>query len=634
MSKKKQPKAAPKITSDLPLTMAEAGITADQAHAAGIEVRDDGTIVNGHMRARTLGLLGNTRAIGEAMNVPIGSLLFGQDHPGLASNVRQTGRDDNLMELTRSIIAEGLLQPLLVWSDTDTDDGNYYVVDGGRRLKAIHTIREAGGTTILSSVPVLLFKGGTAADALAKSLAANITQLPLHPVDQFEAFATVKEKAHGEGRDPLAAISERYGVTPLVAERRLRLGTLAACVREAWRAGEIEQHVAMAFTLLTDIDAQAALFARLKKRGLLHSNWAVRKEIVGEDHTIHRVLKFVGAEAYEAAGGVRIRDLFAEEDGAGDGVSDRTLLHKLASDKIDEQVEDIKLEGWAWVERADAMPSAWSYSWAKLPIGKKVPTEEQKKKSGVVVGTDMNGEWAITYGVMKPAAARAAKKATAKASGKPEKETAPEISRDMQTALTNMATAGLAKALALQADVCLAALVAGMTVNGDGPIRAQATGMERRLAGQDDIDAEFAETFRPIVKGGKANAMKGVATIASGALDLLMSGDPLPLQERNAAAIVNALHTKAVNKALRENFRAADYFKGVSKHFCRAAIVEALGLETFGRVSSSSKDDIAIFAIANVPKTGWLPPELRIFGYDGPGERPKLIKATPKKRKK
>ena len=56
---------------------------------------------------------------------------------------------------------------------------------------------------------------------------------------------------------------------------------------------------------------------------------------------------FVGAKAYEEAGGVVIRDLF---DAKGGGFfADAELLNRLVSDKLQRHAEKVAAEGWRWV---------------------------------------------------------------------------------------------------------------------------------------------------------------------------------------------------------------------------------------------------------------------------------------------
>ena len=67
---------------------------------------------------------------------------------------------------------------------------------------------------------------------------------------------------------------------------------------------------------------------------------------------------FVGAEAYQAAGGIILRDLFDEDDGGW--LQDVPLLERLTAEKLSTEAEDIRArEGWGWVEAAVDFP--WNY---------------------------------------------------------------------------------------------------------------------------------------------------------------------------------------------------------------------------------------------------------------------------------
>ncbi len=63
-----------------------------------------------------------------------------------------------------------------------------------------------------------------------------------------------------------------------------------------------------------------------------------------------RRARFVGLDAYEAAGGVVLRDLF-EEDGGG-WLQDVALLDRLSTEKLAAEAKKIASEGWKWIEVA------------------------------------------------------------------------------------------------------------------------------------------------------------------------------------------------------------------------------------------------------------------------------------------
>ena len=60
--------------------------------------------------------------------------------------------------------------------------------------------------------------------------------------------------------------------------------------------------------------------------------------------------QLVGIDAYEAAGGTIIRDLFQQDDGGW--LQDPVLLDRLVAEKLEREAEAVQAEGWKWVEVA------------------------------------------------------------------------------------------------------------------------------------------------------------------------------------------------------------------------------------------------------------------------------------------
>jgi ParB family chromosome partitioning protein len=63
---------------------------------------------------------------------------------------------------------------------------------------------------------------------------------------------------------------------------------------------------------------------------------------------------FVGLDAYEAAGGIVTRDLFAEDEGGW--LETVGLLDRLLTEKLKTGAETIAAEGWKWIEAAVDFP--------------------------------------------------------------------------------------------------------------------------------------------------------------------------------------------------------------------------------------------------------------------------------------
>ncbi|WP_454872522.1 ParB N-terminal domain-containing protein [Paraburkholderia xenovorans] len=266
--------------------------------------------------------------------VPLGQLL--PRHSKL--NVRKTARRLSIPELAASISRVGLLQNLIV---VLAEDGEHYeVVAGDRRLTALKLLAKKKRIAADHDVPCLLVVD---ASARTVSLAENLLREAMHPADQFEAFAALVK----EGR-PVEDIAADFGVSPLVVQRRLKLANVSPRLMADYRGGDVTLEQLMALTITDDHGAQEAAFydAPHWQRG----SAALRERLIAREiSAAHPLARFVGLDAYEAAGGQVIRDLFAEDD-SGVYLADSPLLGQLAQGKLDALAIDLRAEGWAWVE--------------------------------------------------------------------------------------------------------------------------------------------------------------------------------------------------------------------------------------------------------------------------------------------
>lgn len=562
----------------------------------------------------------------QLLHVAIADLHYGQDHPDIAVNIRKTERTARIEELIASLKAEGLLQPILVW--VDGADQRQWVVDGSRRLFGIRQIIEEGGNPNIDNdeVPALVLSECTAEEALQKSIAGFSTTLPPHPMDQFEAFAAIRAlpknlpiTTDGVVED----IAMRYGITPGLVRRRLALGALAPEIRDAFREDKIDLKTAAAFTLQRDQAAQIVIFNKLKKKGL--SPWSVRSEIMGDARDTPAMLKLVTVEEYEKAGGEVFHDLFSEKEGAGDGVSDQALLKKLADTMIRQKCESVVGEGWQFCYTTEDLPPGWAHIWTRNHLKKTKTPEADRAKMGAIVTLNDNGSLEVEYGVVKPAEGKTEKtKAAAKkkpaADDAAGSESEPALSQNVVRALQRQATIAMARAvLSAQPNVALAALLAAIAAGGKGPVSITAAGLETRESGVSTDTAEFWKTFNSLLKKGSVGLKAATAQAVCAALDLVVVGDPEPFADQDVETLAAELPPKVLNEALRKAFDPKLYFENVSKAFLFTAITEAMGADTFEKVSKGSKAELAKYAVANVAKTGWLPVELRSPHYDGPG---------------
>ncbi|HEJ4139391.1 TPA: ParB N-terminal domain-containing protein [Pseudomonas aeruginosa] len=280
-------------------------------------------------------------------------------------NVRKTPRM-SIPELAASIQRVGLLQNLIV---TATADGaQYEVVAGGRRLAALKLLAKKRRISKEWEVPCLRVADGTARTA---SLTENVQREAMHPADQFEAFAALVM----EGRS-IEDIAADFSVTPLVVQRRLKLANVSPRLLADYRAEAVSLDQLMALAITDDHAAQEAAFydAPTWQR---HPSYLRERLTEREiDAYRHPLVRFVGLDAYEAAGGGIRRDLFAEDD-AGVYLTDAALLERLAQDKLAGIAAEVKAEGWAWVDATPAVTHADLHAFQRAPRERREPNKRE-----------------------------------------------------------------------------------------------------------------------------------------------------------------------------------------------------------------------------------------------------------------
>ena len=288
-------------------------------------------------------------------------------------NARTTPRL-SIPELAASICRVGLLQNLVVILAADGEQ--YEVVAGDRRLTALKLLAKKKRIVADYEVPCLLVPD---ASARTVSLAENLLREQMHPADQFEAFAALVK----EGR-PIEDIAADFGVSPLVVQRRLKLANVSPRLMTDYRAGGVTLEQLMALTVTDDHATQEAAFygAPEWQRGAA----ALRERLTEREITAtHPLVHFVGLDAYTAAGGGTRRDLFAEDD-SGTYLTDAALLETLVRGKLDTLAEDVRAEGWAWVEAVPHISHAERQAFHTAPRQRREPTAREARRIASLQG--------------------------------------------------------------------------------------------------------------------------------------------------------------------------------------------------------------------------------------------------------
>ncbi len=288
-------------------------------------------------------------------------------------NVRRTppdGRAD--AELKASIAALGLLENLVVRPDRTE---RYAVVAGGRRLKAMQALVEDKALDADHPVPCQVRTGDAQPGEV--SLAENVMRVPMHPADQVAAFAELVDAGQ-----PVSAIAARFGASERLVEQRLRLGNAAPELLDAYRAGEIDLEVLKAFAVTADRERQMAVWEQVSAQGYRPAAWQVKRLLTEERVPgASAVARFVGVEAYEAAGGAVMRDLFADEHEHGVWFEDPVLLEKVAMSKLQAAADELATR-WKW---ATAMIEAgWDDTarYGRVEPQPGQPTDEERAEIG------------------------------------------------------------------------------------------------------------------------------------------------------------------------------------------------------------------------------------------------------------
>jgi ParB family chromosome partitioning protein len=181
------------------------------------------------------------------------------------------------------------------------------------------------------------------------SLAENVHRENLHPLDQFRAFKTLSD----QGLD-VEDIAARYFVSPATVKQRLKLASVSPKLLELYEQDEIRLEQIMAFSISDDDARQEQVWERVSSSHMQEPYYIRRLLTETTVRADDRRAVYVGAEDYEAAGGVILRDLFEQDSGGW--FQDAALLEQLVFDKLKMDAETIRADGWKWVEAAISFP--------------------------------------------------------------------------------------------------------------------------------------------------------------------------------------------------------------------------------------------------------------------------------------
>jgi ParB family transcriptional regulator, chromosome partitioning protein len=284
--------------------------------------------------------------LSSSRDIPFNKLVLSQ------SNVRRVKSGVSIEELAEDIARRTLLQGLNVRPVLDAEGvetGMFEIPAGGRRYRALELLVKQKRLAKTAPVPCVVRDLGSDILGEDDSLAENIQRAPLHPLDQFRAFQALRDK--GRSEEDIAAA---FFVGVNVVKQRLRLASVSPTLLDLYAEDGMSLEQLMAFTVTSDHARQEQVWQAISgsrsKEPYQIRRMLTEKTVRASD----RRAVFIGLDAYEAAGGVVLRDLFQSDDGGW--LEDIALLDGLVAEKLKAEAEQIAAEGWKWIEVAIDMP--------------------------------------------------------------------------------------------------------------------------------------------------------------------------------------------------------------------------------------------------------------------------------------
>src|SRR4030088_738652 len=173
-------------------------------------------------------------------DIPFNKLVLAQ------SNVRRTKAGISIEDLAEDIARRSLLQSLNVRPISDAEGqetGMFEVPAGGRRYRALELLVKQKRLAKTAPAPCIV-SDSTEITAEEDSLAENVHRVALHPLDQFRAFQTLREK--GRSEEDIAAI---FFVSVNVVKQRLRLAAVSPTLLDAYADDGMSLAKLMAFSV-------------------------------------------------------------------------------------------------------------------------------------------------------------------------------------------------------------------------------------------------------------------------------------------------------------------------------------------------------------------------------------------------
>ena len=204
--------------------------------------------------------------------VPIEQIIANRNQP------RQDFNPKEMQELTDSIKANGILQPLTV---RDLEDGKFELIAGERRLRSA---REAE----LETVPVYILSVEADVEMMEYALIENIQRVDLNPIEEAEGYAILCGKYNLAQEE----IAKRVGKSRPAIANALRLLKLPPEIKSALKSGDISAGHARAILGVRKSLQMMTLYQKVIRSGLnVRQTEALVKNIAESSKELQKIQK-------------------------------------------------------------------------------------------------------------------------------------------------------------------------------------------------------------------------------------------------------------------------------------------------------------------------------------------------------
>ncbi|MDE0878515.1 MAG: ParB/RepB/Spo0J family partition protein [Sphingomonas bacterium] len=324
-------------------------------------------------------------ALNASRDIPFSQLVLSQ------ANVRRVKAGVSIDTLAADIARRGLLQSLSVRPQRDVEGnetGLFEVPAGGRRFRALQQLVKGKRMVKTQPVPCIV-RDDAQISAEEDSLAENTHREALHPLDQFRAMQQLVQ-----GGTDIETVAATFMVTPAVVKQRLKLASVSPKLHEVYAEDGMSLEQLMAFSVSEDHARQEQVWDLLQT-SYNKQPYFIRSRLTEDAvRASDKRVSFVGLDAYVAAGGHVLRDLFETDDGGW--LQDVALLDRLVAEKLQTEAARIGEEGWKWIAVAVDFSYGYDHDLRELQgVQTDLTEDDEAKLASLRAEADaLEDEWA------------------------------------------------------------------------------------------------------------------------------------------------------------------------------------------------------------------------------------------------